>query len=461
METIDINFSTKNIPLCNLWTYKRSLLNEIERFRENLRWRVFYFKRPDKKKKIQTYGLKTKFNAPQDPDLMEFERRLMDIIKEVKFKEVKWTDTEVKMKRILKIIKQRNMIVTSSDKTNNFYLVKPEEYYRLMDRELNKEYKKDEGGTIENSINMNTKTIGEKLGIVDKLEILRKEEAYILLKDHKQSFHRERQARLINPIKNQLGAVTKTILDRINADCRKELRVNQLRSSQEAIDWFTSIQDKANKTLLKADIKEFYPSISEGLVKEAISYCRSKGIQVSDDEVTCILKAKYQIASSLGTDWVKKDSPFDNSMGGLDSCELCELIGLFLLGKIKDNLGKMDPSISIALYRDDMILVIRKHGKIINETKSILTKMFKEQGLILCDWEEGPTQNYLDIEFDLEQNVYRPYKKLKDNTKYVSSQSDHPGTVLKGIPNIVNNRINMLCSNETIFKTKKWNMKKL
>ena len=231
METIDINFSTKNIPLCNLWTYKRSLLNEIERFRENLRWRVFYFKRPDKKKKIQTYGLKTKFNAPQDPDLMEFERRLMDIIKEVKFKEVKWTDTEVKMKRILKIIKQRNMIVTRSDKTNNFYLVKPEEYYRLMDRELNKEYKKDEGGTIENSINMNTKTIGEKLGIVDKLEILRKEEAYILLKDHKQSFHRERQARLINPIKNQLGAVTKTILDRINADCRKELRVNQLRSS--------------------------------------------------------------------------------------------------------------------------------------------------------------------------------------------------------------------------------------
>ena len=79
-----------------------------------------------------------------------------------------------------------------------------------------------------------------------------------------------KQCRLINPTKNPLGVVSKRILDKINVQAREILKVNQLRSSQDAIDWFNNIANKRNKTLVKADIKEFYTSISENVIRSAI-----------------------------------------------------------------------------------------------------------------------------------------------------------------------------------------------
>ena len=74
---------------------------------------------------------------------------------------------------------------------------------------------------------------------------------------------------------------------------------------------------------------------------------------------------------------------------------------------------------ALALYRDDMILVTLKHGKTINSIKSILIKMFKKENLVLCEWEEGEVQNYLDVEFNLRMNTYKPFKKDNDSTKYL------------------------------------------
>ena len=62
---------------------------------------------------------------------------------------------------------------------------------------------------------------------------------------------------------------------------------------------------------------------------------RTRGIQITSDEEKYILKAKVQVASSRGTDWVKKESPFDNSMGAKDSCELCEVVGIFCYLKLR------------------------------------------------------------------------------------------------------------------------------
>ena len=73
----------------------------------------------------------------------------------------------------------------------------------------------------------------------------------------------------------------------------------------------------------------------------------------------------------------------------------------------------------------------------------------------LCDWEEGVEQNYLDINFNIDKNEYEPYKKKNDNTKHLSVDSDHPDVILKSIPNIVKNRINMLSSTKEIFDKKK------
>ena len=98
---------------------------------------------------------------------------------------------------------------------------------------------------------------------------------------------------------------------------------------------------------------------------------KNLGIEVPNEEIEIILKAKIQIATSLGTDWVKINSEFDNSMGANDSCELCELIGLFLLKEVTERLERLKVDFSIALYRDDLIPSIRKHGNTINRIKSV------------------------------------------------------------------------------------------
>ena len=70
---------------------------------------------------------------------------------------------------------------------------------------------------------------------------------------------------------------------------------------------------------------------------------------------------------------------------------------------------------SLGLYRDDLILMTKVHGSTINGIKSFLTKIFQEEDLKLCEWEEGVKQNYLYIEFDLSNGTYKPFKKENDN----------------------------------------------
>ena len=43
----------------------------------------------------------------------------------------------------------------------------------------------------------------------------------------------------------------------------------------------------------------------------------------------------YTFRNTRGTDWVTKESPFDNSMGAKDSCELCEVVGIFCYLKLR------------------------------------------------------------------------------------------------------------------------------
>ena len=89
MEKLEIDFADKNMPLCDVWSYKKSLLMDIERFKENLRWGVFFFKQPKQINKEESYGLRTRKQAPFDPDLDEFERHLNEIDTHIKFRKIK------------------------------------------------------------------------------------------------------------------------------------------------------------------------------------------------------------------------------------------------------------------------------------------------------------------------------------------------------------------------------------
>ena len=74
--------------------------------------------------------------------------------------------------------------------------------------------------------------------------------------------------------------------------------------------------------------------------------------------------------------WVKTNSEdFDVPMGGFDSAEISELVGLFIL----NGQEKLIPKRNIGLYRDDGLAEIDLPGPRIERLKKVITKFFESQ----------------------------------------------------------------------------------
>ena len=58
---------------------------------------------------------------------------------------------------------------------------------------------------------------------------------------------------------------------------------------------------------------------------------------------------------------------------------------------------------------------------------------------------------FLDIELDLINNSYKPYKKPNHNPMYINVNSNHPPSIIKQIPVSINRRLSNVLSNEELF----------
>ena len=83
------------------------------------------------------------------------------------------------------------------------------------------------------------------------------------------------ECRIINPAKNWLGVVSKHILDRVNKSLRSSTGFNQWSNTGAAIKWFQSINNKQDKSFFKFDLTSFYPSITEQLLMNAVTWART------------------------------------------------------------------------------------------------------------------------------------------------------------------------------------------
>ena len=107
--------------------------------------------------------------------------------------------------------------------------------------------------------------------ILNRLEINKESNCFISLKDHKENFMSNNPTvRLINPAKNQIGRISKVILDKINLELKEHLKINQWKNTQNVIDWFTKIEEKPQHKFIMFDVKDFYPSITD----EGIKFCK-------------------------------------------------------------------------------------------------------------------------------------------------------------------------------------------
>ena len=76
--------------------------------------------------------------------------------------------------------------------------------------------------------------------------------------------------------------------------------------------------------------------------------------------------------------WVKKDGNplFDVTMGSFDFAEVCELVGLYLLNKIKALLG----SNNVGLYRDDGLVIVHiANGPKVDRLRKSIISLFKDE----------------------------------------------------------------------------------
>ena len=71
-----------------------------------------------------------------------------------------------------------------------------------------------------------------------RLYINEESDCFFTLNDHKGNFQNQPTVRLINPAKNEIGRISKVILDKINSSLIKRLKVNQWKNTQSVIEWF-------------------------------------------------------------------------------------------------------------------------------------------------------------------------------------------------------------------------------
>ena len=69
-------------------------------------------------------------------------------------------------------------------------------------------------------------------------------EAYITIKDHKESFLNKIPCHLINPSKSSVSKISKAIIDKINNHIEKETSANQWKDTSSVIEWFVNIKEK-------------------------------------------------------------------------------------------------------------------------------------------------------------------------------------------------------------------------
>ena len=272
--------------------------------------------------------------------------------------------------------------------------------------------------------------------------------AFLTIKDHKPKFPSKVECRLITPAKSNIGKISKSILkDAIN-DIKLKSKYNLWTDSIQVTKWFNNLPNKTNMKFFKFDIVSFYPSITSELLEKARLWAETY-YKVDESQLKIILHARESYLFNENDIWVKKNNPkFDVSMGAYDGAELCEFIGLYIISNLEMIFGKEN----IGLYRDDGLAVINASGPDIERIRKDVFKLFKNMNLKVTLESHTSQTEFLDLFLDLKTESYRPYRKKNEIPVYIDKQSNHPNTIKKQLPNMINNRISNLSSSKQIFQ---------
>ena len=134
----------------------------------------------------------------------------------------------------MKNIKKKPKLLISADKTNNLFELRTEEYNKLLFENISKTYKRTTISAI-NAINTEVKAIAKDLNLDERIELYSQNQSFITLTDQKKNFQKNLKCRLINPVKSELGTVSKHYIDQINKSFGEKLNGNQWINAQVVV----------------------------------------------------------------------------------------------------------------------------------------------------------------------------------------------------------------------------------
>ena len=185
-------------------------------------------------------------------------------------------------RKVIASVKNDSRLFVKADKSTNFYKLDVPEYKRLLEANVTKNYRKADIKQL-TKIDEEARTITKKLNIDDRVESMAMKEAFITLKDHKENFENKPTCRLINPSKPEIGRISKQILEEINRKLVDITKVNQWKNTSSVLQWFKQLANKGGSAFICFDVVEFYPSITEALLKRALDFA-SEHVNISANE---------------------------------------------------------------------------------------------------------------------------------------------------------------------------------
>ena len=101
---------------------------------------------------------------------------------------------------------------------------------------------------------------------------------------------------------------------------------------------------------------------------------------------------------------------------------------------------------SIGLYRDVGLTNIS--GPKSENVKKDIQKLFKENELHIVIQCNMKTVNYFDVTLNLENSIYRPYKKENIQIKYINTESNHPPYIITQLAISIESLLSSLSSSK-------------
>ena len=121
------------------------------------------------------------------------------------------------------------------------------------------------------------------------------------------------------------------------------------------------------------------------------------------------------------------ESCFDATMDSYDGAQICELVGVYILTRLATIIKKSD----CGLYRDNGFVIMRNvNGQQIDRERKNIIKILKYARFNIDIETNSKVIDFLDITFNLNNGIYKSYKKPNDTLLYINKSSYHPPQII-------------------------------